>query len=190
MTNDMNEKDIQHFFENLTPGDFFPRPATVTELPVQPGRDFDTFVQDQLRTVRYAFASADGEVNPLATLASKNVERVYAAEDEETLGAWADRLTMEGLTIGATWLFIFKKTLVGTFKTDVSDDTISEAQAIQMMMNEGAAKEALYWYAADKESGSRVHGYLDINEDGKTLGDVTMGDAARVDNVFARIMKG
>lgn len=173
-------------FDDLNPDDFTRATSAIAEMPRT--ETFADFVDDQLRAVRFAFASASGQIDPLATLASRSTERVFSADDDESLGQYVQRLRREAQGIQAEWLFIFKKTIVGTFARGDESTASDSAEAMQEALNDGTTMEAVYWYAED-HSGSepaRRHGFLTIV--GNHLGDMIEGDAEQTVNLFNGIL--
>lgn len=176
-------------FDDLTPEDFTRRTTSaVTELD-RIERSFDDFIADMLRAVRFAFASASGEIDPLATLAGGHVERVFAPDDDETVGNFIDRLAREAKVLDAEWLFIYKRTVVGTFQSD-DGGSVDGPDAMQSALDAGTTQEAIYWYAEDRSSGEseRRHGFLTIV--GNHLGDQVEGNSVQTVRAFTRILGG
>jgi hypothetical protein len=184
----MNEDEFTGIFDSISPDDFATPFATAVDEASRSNGSFDEFVDGQIRAVRYAFAASSGKVDPLATLASPVIERVYAAYDDETLGQYIDRLAREASEMHATWLFIFKKTVVGTFETD-DDHTVGvdDPESMQRALDGGTTQAAVYWYAEDRPGEMRRHGFLKIS--GNSLGDLVEGDARQTVNAFNRILE-
>jgi hypothetical protein len=178
-------------FDHLDPADFDRTSSAVYEerRPRHPADEFDQFVQAQLTAVRYAFASADGDINPVASLASPTVERMFAPEDDELMRNYIDRLAREARTIGARWLFISKRTQVGTVITD--EDVRSDSpEAMRLAAEQGQTQEAVYWYAEQRQDTDveRRHGYLTIV--GNHLGELVEFPIDDAPNGFSRILGG
>ena len=183
--------NLHGIFDHLTPGDF-DQPTTAIHAESQPARpddEFDRFVSEQLIAVRYAFAAADGLINPVATLASASVQRFFAPEDSESLGQYVARLTVEARVMRASWLFISRKSEVGVFLSEhvVAPDDVA---AIQAAREQGRTVEAVYWYAerVDGSTPPRRHGFLTIV--GNHLGENVEHHVPQVMNLFAGILGG
>jgi hypothetical protein len=186
--------NLTGIFDHLDPGDFERTSSAVHEESRRKLADteFDQFVQTQLRAVRHAFAGADGRMNPIAILTSPTVERMFAPEDDETMGQYIDRLAREAHLIGANWLFISHRTSVGILMTPegadvpVADDPKMMAEAVAR----GEAQEAVYWYAENCSATEtlRRHGFLTIV--GTHLGQLVEGEADQKVKLFGRILDG
>jgi hypothetical protein len=175
-------------FDHLTPADFERKTSAVAED--KPASDtFDRFVEDQIRSLRYAFAGSDGNLFPLTTIASATVERVYAADDDETLGQYVDRVAREARLISATRVFTFKKTVVGTFQSDEEQRSDSQ-EAMQEALDAGTTQEAVYWYAEERDGNQFEvrHGFVVI-EGLATLGANFEGAPQR-NELFSRVLGG
>ena len=111
---------------------------------------FNAWVDHNLRTMRIAWAAADGTVNPVAFLATKERMRTFAPDDDETLGQYIDRLTREARVVQARWFFICQRTHVGHIQSDEMMDAAS-AEIVQKAIDEGALKLGMVWYAERRE---------------------------------------
>lgn len=179
--------NIEGIFDDLSPEDFARKTSAVMEdARTQEDRTFDDFINDQLRAVRYAFASADGQVNPLATLANDRIERVFSADDDELLKDFVARLNREAQDMHATWLFIFRTTTVGVFASDTALD--ADSPEAKLAVEAEAKHEAIYWYAEDRNSEVtwRRHGFLTIEDN--RLGEVFEGNSMQKMALFGNIL--
>jgi hypothetical protein len=182
--------NLNGIFNHLSPADFNQITSAI-HAEVQPAPPIDPFAQfvhEQLVAVRYAFAAADGAINPVATLTSSSVQRFFAPEDDESLNQYAARLAREARVVQARWLFISRKTEVGTFvgkEAVAADDPVALATARE----QGQTMEAVYWYAErlDGEP-TRRHGFLMIV--GNHLGELVEVEAAQVVNLIGGILGG
>lgn len=182
----MTDDELTGIFDRLSPSDFDRPTSAVVEDEVRE-TNFDDFVESQFRAIRYAFAASSGDLDPLATISSKTIERVFAADDDETLGAYIDRIAREASTIGANRVFIFRKTVVGKFIAD-KPLTTDSTEAMQKALDAGETQEAVYWYAQDRETNTTRHGFIAI-EGMAALGEVF--EAPPQTNIgFSRILGG
>lgn len=181
--------DFTGIFDHLSPDDFNLETSAVDENPgVYRGpHAFSTFVDQQLRAVRLAFAAADGEINPVAVLVSPTVERVFAPDDDETLGQYLDRLSNEARTVGATWFFISKKTVAGVFSSNEHPD-VNSPEAMQAAIDEGTAKLNVLWYAERREGDERHHRHGLLEIVGNKLGQMYEGPAEQGLTAFERVL--
>lgn len=178
--------NLSGIFDHLNPSDF--ERATSAVVEEEPSlATFDAFIDAQIRAIRYAFAASDGDLNPLTTVSSASIERVYAADDDETLGQYIERVAREARAILATRMFTFKRTIVGTFDDDEQHVSDSK-EAMQRALDAGTTREAVYWYAEDSATNSVRHGYITI-EGIATLGEVFEGQPQR-NQLFGRVLGG
>jgi hypothetical protein len=184
-----HEDEYTGIFDHLTPADFEITSSAVAEAP-NGDRSFDDFVDDQLRALRYAFAAATGQVDPLCTLASPNVERVFAPDDDETLGQYIKRLNREARNLAADWVFIFQRTIVGEWVGPADEAPSPDSNsAMELARANDAIREGVYWHAEDRSGDSPVrrHGYVAISSDNQ-LGDVFEANPAQATSPFAWVL--
>ncbi len=146
--------DITGIFDDLSPEDFKSTTTAFTEISrTNVGLDaFNAFVDEQLRAVQISYATAKGDMAPVAVLANDSIQRLYVPSDEETLQNYLDRLSEEAKQMGATWFFISRPTQVGSHlvgSDEVHDATTAET--IQEAKEQGALQRGLFWYADRRE---------------------------------------
>lgn len=98
----------------------------------------DDFVDRHVLMLRYAYAVSDGEINPAMTLSDGQVERVYAARDEETSVEYLDRM----LGLAKNHNRIFFQRIIPAVVTKQGEAKVNE--------------RTLVWYAAESTG---EHGY-------------------------------
>lgn len=182
--------DFDGIFDHLNPEDFSSTTTAVHEQPAQEQLPpFDAFVSRQLTAVRYAFAAADGAINSVATLANGRLERMFAPQDDETLGQYIDRLAREARLMDARWLFISAKTDVGSILQSDAEDPVAadDTDAIAVAENMGTVKEAVFWYAERVDEPLTRTGFLTIV--GLHLGDLFESELAQPVRSYGRILK-
>lgn len=165
--NDYND-ELSGIFDNITPADFAPFKGRLA---------FDQFVTKNLEMTRMAWLAADGQINPVAVLATAEKSWAFAPTDDETLGEYVERVRGEAKKLGATWLYISRKTLVGTFKVDPSDaPDATNPEAIQEAIEKGLMSEGLFYYAERLEDGERDcrHGMMRAQDN--ELGELIEGN--------------
>ncbi len=167
----MNDHDdeLTGIFNDLTPQDFTPFSGRVA---------FDDFVTQNINAMRIAWAAADGAVNPVAFLATAGKIDIHTAEDGETLGQYIERVQQEARKMGATWLFVSRKTLVGNYQAS-SRDTIPDATdpaALEKAIASGLMVEGLFYYAERLEDGQRDCRHGMMRAEGDRLGELIEGN--------------
>lgn len=137
---------ISDIFKTITPEDLI-TPAHIHErlLVDDP---FEEFISRNINYVRYAFAAADGEVNPVVALGTTTSERLYVARDDESVSEMLRRMSTLARVTGAHRMF---------FQRRVATLDPWEGQMI--------------WYAKDGPSGQERLGTLEI-EDKNRLGEI------------------
>lgn len=185
----MND-EYNGIFDHLNPDDFVRETSAVDEVPrVNVGVEkFNQFVDEQLRAVRFAYLASDGQINPIAVVASPTVQRMFAPDDDETLGQYLQRLHREANLIGARWLFISKQTLVGSQETPASQ--MKDVNDPESVGDESALTEGVYWYAERREGDERHHRHGIIPElaGRNVLGEMTEGPQEQTVPMFAKIL--
>lgn len=147
----MNDREIEQFFDALTPEKFV-HDTSFFSRPMPDSTNFQAFINEHIDVTRIAFASCDGEIYPIASLATKERVHYFKAEDDENLGQFTDRISAFAKTHNGRWVFIFKKV-----SAMVDDEEV----------------EALYWMAGERDlnTGEVAYrqGYFEIL--GQTLGE-------------------
>lgn len=169
------------FFDHLSPQDFV-RETSARHVAVVDEQPFDTFVDNSLEALRLAFHAADGMPNPVAVLISRDGRRIFAPDDDETLGQYIDRLSREAKKYKAHTLFTAWLTEGGTYEGDTQHDVGSD-EGIEQVTD---LQQVLYWYAQHK----RVirHGIMTI-EGGDTR-DVIEAPGQHAAHVYRQILGG
>jgi hypothetical protein len=182
--------NITGIFDHLTPDDFSRETSAFHEEQgsFKGAANFSAWVNGQLKTLRVAFAGADGHLNPVAVLTSPTVTRSFIPDDDETLGDFLKRLGREARTIGATWFFLAKKAFVGTMETTEPPD-VSDPEAVLRLADEGKLKLGVLWYAERREGDERHQrtGFLTIVEN--RLGESVEGDAPQSFAALASVLE-
>lgn len=152
-------------FDHLSPDDFSFESTSFYDTP--PTQDFDAFIAANLRMVRFAYASCDGNINSMATIASDTVERMIAPQDGDTMGDYIDRLAEEARIIQAKRAFACKVTQVGQYLVAPEEErrSTNDIEGVRRAEQSGGLQQAMYWYA--EEIGAiagplRRHGFLTI----------------------------
>jgi hypothetical protein len=173
-------------FDHLTPEDFLAVSSTAVVEEPRPIRSFDEFVDDNVRSIRFAWASAEGGIFPLAILSGSDVERMFAGYDDETLGEFLRRIATEAKNMRAGWFFFFKKTIISTRPAEDEVVDVDDPEAIKEAMDAGNVIEAIYWYAEDRPASIRKHGYIAIVDD--TLAERHDGDDRQIVSMFTKVL--
>jgi hypothetical protein len=144
--NEFND-EFAGIFDNLKPEDFHPFKGRIA---------FDEFVTQNIEITRRSWLAADGHINPLAVLATAAEQWTYAPTDDETLGEYVDRLRAEAKRLGATWLYLSRKTLVGNYKASQGEQIpdASDPEAVQAAIESGMLMEGVFYYAERHEEDS------------------------------------
>lgn len=194
----MNANDFSEFFENLTPEMFAIETTASSE---EQGRfagsaAFDAFVEEHVRTVRMAFASNRGRINPIVTLANPTMRRSFAVTADENLGEFLERLSREASLMNAHWLFLAKESVFSAYfePDDVDDgdvhDVASEDTKKFVESRESEAGTGIIWYAERREKSEyhHRHGILQT-ADGQIVRSIA-GDERQSMGVFGAILDG
>lgn len=164
------DDELAGIFDHLTPEDFSPFRGRIA---------FDQFITQNLETTRTSWLAADGQINPVAVLATATERWTYVPTDEETLGEYVERLRSEARRLKATWLFLSRKTLVGNYEVRVGDDVpdTSDPDALQKAIEKGIITEGIFYFAERSEDGKTDtrHGLMKPDKDGR-LGPVVEGN--------------
>lgn len=147
-----SDREIEKFFEHLTPEDFASTPtethlsARTEERPVSGPEDFEHFVLDNLREL----VDDEGE-NEIAILHDGLTARLYHQRPEESAGEWLVRVSKDASEHNAKWTFLGMpgEASVGDPEGmfDPADDNdVKRARA------SGYLIEAVNWYAESVEA--------------------------------------
>lgn len=187
--------ELTGIFDNLDPDDFndpITVKATRGERDNYGAEAFDQFIDRKIETVRESYLASEGQINPVATLASRTSEWMFTPTDEETLGQYVERLRSEAKRLGATWLFISRKTLVGSSQQD--EDSVvdtSDPEQLQAGIEAGLVSEGVFFFAERIEDGVRDHRHGIMKaENSDTLGELVMGNPVQTVSFFATILGG
>lgn len=170
----MND-EFDGIFDHLTPEDFNVETTAVeTSNHDHPCDEaaFDRFVTAQVSGFKIGYLMAEGGVQPIAVLVSPTIERLFTADDDETLAAWVARLNREATMMGAIWTFIAKKTMVGVVNPADQQEppSVNDPASVQKAMDAGALTSGVVWYAERREGSERSH----------RLGTMTEGEGHRL----------
>lgn len=192
-SNDNND-DLTDIFEHLTPEDFVTETTSMEDLArANEGAEaFGAFVDEQLRMLRTAYIAAEGQLNPIAIIASPTVQRIFAAEDDESLGQYVARVAREAKRIGAIWTFISKKTLVASHETEYDGSPqpdVNDPEEVQAAVATGAMVLGVMWYAERREGNEHQHRIgIMLDEHGRRLGKSVEGSDVQGVPLFAQIL--
>lgn len=169
------------FFDHLTPQDFH-RETSARHVAVIDEQPFDKFVESSLDALRLAYHASDGQPNPVAVLISKDGRRIFAPDDDETLGQYIDRLAREARKYEAHTLFTAWLTEGGTYDGDTQHE-VGTDEGLEQVEN---MQEVLYWYAQHKRT--IRHGIMALDQ-GNT-GDVHEAPGQHAAHVYRQILGG
>lgn len=162
------EDEIRDFFANLTPEQLINNTAFF-ERQIPAGAKFDSFIDEHMAVLRVAYAACDGNIFPIATIATDTSVHYFSATDDETLGEFTQRIADFAATHHARWVFIFKKVRI---RTD-------------------SERLVVYWFAGERHNDLSVdyrQGYFETLE--KTLGDCIETEAHEQPQGFRTILEG
>lgn len=177
--------DLTGIFDDLTPEDFLPELKRGILA-------FDAFVQDNIKSIRMAYLASDGQINPVAIFADPTNEWVFVPNDDENMGQYISRLREAAHTLKATWFFISRKTMVGSYVVEVSDEDqiadVADPSAVKRAADAGLMSEGVLYYAERLEDGVRDvrHGYMRVEND--RLGTVAEGNPLQRMELFSNIL--
>jgi hypothetical protein len=191
---DFND-DLAGIFDGISPEDFLQRETTAIGVVSLASQDdqfvgeaaFARFVARSLATVRTSYAAAEGEVNPVAILATGEKQYIFVPDEDDDMGSWTDRLRREVTSLGATWVFICRKTIVGAAEDQNPDrmPELGDPDVFELASTRGRMRPGVLFYCQRRE-GYEVenhHGYLHATSDTE-LGDVVMGKAGQTFSMF------
>ena len=136
---------ISDIFKTITPEDLI-TPAHVHERRFA-NDPFEEFISRNIHYVRYAFAAADGEVNPVVALGTATSERLYVARDDESVSEMLQRMRVLAHATGVQRMFFQRR-----------------------MATQDPLEGQMIWYAKDRPGNQERLGVLEI-EDRNRLGE-------------------
>lgn len=180
----MSEFDqFDGIFDELLPDDF----SGVTSWRHH-FKNFDEFVETGLLTVRVSYASAEGQINPVALLADHRQTWLYGPDDDETLGEYFERLKFEASRLKATWFFVSKKTMVGNTKASENLPDVSDPEAIDKALEEGLLGEGVFYFASQHDGDEKEYRHGIMNAHGNRLGEAIEGNPQQTVNSLKEIL--
>jgi len=186
-----NGDDLSGIFDHLSPDDFAITSAVDESARTNRGAAaFNSFVDEQLRAIRLAYTAAEGEINPIAILASPESQRLFKPDDDENMNEYVARLNREAKAMGATWVFISRKTLVASHMVDPDDvHDVNDEEAVADAIKKGLLKTGLVWFAERREGDERHrrHGVIEAGPNHQ-LGLPTEGSEGQPIPIFDRIL--
>lgn len=185
-------KHLTGIFDHLNPDDFGHETSALDET--RPPRKFQTFVDNSLNALRVAFAASDGNLNPVAVLASSTVQRMFGPNDDESLADYIVRLANEARIIGAHWVFISTRTEGALVEVEYDGTTplngINNIDDMTAVQEQGLDEEMVYYYAVQvtNDEVTRRQGLLPITAS-NSLGEIREG-APEQPSLFDAILMG
>jgi hypothetical protein len=179
---DEQDDDLTGIFDDLSPEDF----------ALEPKRGiiaFDKFVKENIQSIRMAYLASEGQINPVAVFADPMNEWVFVPNDDENMGEYVERLREAAKTLKATWFFISRKTMVGSYLTtneDVSD--LADPEVIARLEAEGQMTEGVLYYAERLEDGQREHRHGFMRAEDGRLTQVVEGNPIQTIELFSNIL--
>jgi len=167
-------QDFRQFIENVTADDF-DRTSAISELPPEP--DFVAFRDYHIRRAEKLFESNRGEVDPMIALGNENEQRIFEADDDETMMDMFLRLQREATRMEATMVFIAMRLYASHGVLDING---LDGDEIRTAVAEGKLQESYCWYAEQttNDGPQRASGIWQILAnvpEGDTLGERTDG---------------
>lgn len=188
----MMDDDFSGIFDHLTPEDFHLDTSAIQEVARENKgiEAFNEFVDEQIRSLQVSYVAAQGEVRPIAILASPTVQRVFTPDGDELLNDFVARLKRESRWIGATWFFFSKKTLVGRHlvESDRVHDT-NDPEVVQKAIDEGRMQVGMFWHAERREGDERHHRSGIMLPEGNGLGPSVEGPATQTVPLLADVLE-
>lgn len=144
----MND-DLDGIFDDLRPEDFESNTTAFAELSrTNKGLEaFNTFVDEQLRAVQMMYAASRGDLYPVALLANTEIQRMYLADDNETVQNYLDRLHEEAVAMNAIWFFFSRASAVSSelvSRDEMTDATMTDPDEIK---KQTGLAPGMFWYA-------------------------------------------
>ena len=185
MKEDMTDKQIQDFFENLDPSDFA-RDTSAVETESLGGNQsgasaFVRFVDAMIKGTMEGFnAQTTGELwQPTAVLQRSDTRRFFLPDDDETNQMFIQRLHREAEQMSAQWFFIATIGPVAVYR-DIDE----------MVDDDGSHDiEAIMWYAESRESDFRHIRQGMISIDGLSCGINYEGDPEGAADMFKQVLR-
>ncbi len=188
MTDHFDHDDLTDIFEDLKPEDFIQSESTAVGIVALASQDaefvgaeaFARFIARSLNDVRVAYAASAGDINPIAILATATTQYLFVPDEDDSLGSWADRLRREAATLGATWVFITRKTMVGT-SDQPADTQVGSQKAYDLAIERGDDLRPGMLFYVQRREGLEVEnycGYMQAQSDVE-LGEVQMGHSTQ-----------
>lgn len=180
-----NDDELTGIFDDIKPEDFFGAAVGAAHAET-----FGGFVDRMIGTVRTAYLAAAGQMDSLAILASGTREWSYVPTDEETLGDYLERLRVEAERLGATRLFVIRRTLVGAQEISSKEGDafdVGHAQKIAEAIEDGRMVPGVFYYASCSEGG-RENRYGIMRASNGRLGDPVESDAQQTVAHFDTIL--
>lgn len=167
--------ELTGIFDHLRPEDF-----TQGFGPNHGSEAFHKFVDANIITVRTGYAASDGHLNPFANLADSTSQVTITPTDDETLGEYVERCRSEAIRLGAKWVFIARKTLVGNYDAKSTDDIpdTSDPEALAKAIEEGLLVEGMFYYAERRELNEAESRHGIMKAQGNNLGECVEGSSA------------
>lgn len=160
----MSDDDLDGIFDDLTPEDFEIDTTAISEISRENRgvEAFNAFVDEQIRALRMAYSAGAGHINPVTTIANAQVQRLFLPNSDETLGDYFERLHDEAEKMQGSWLFIARRTQVGSHLIAPSEmHDATQSPVIQEAEAAGMLKDGVIWYGESRETGE-IHRRLGI----------------------------
>jgi len=186
--------EYEGIFEDATVADFMRKTSAKIDLARtdRQGLDaFNLFVDEQLRAVRMAWIAAETYMQPLVLLVNHHQQRVFTADDDETVGQFFDRMHREAVAMEATWLFVAKRTMVGYLGSalDVEQDVdVTDPEEYEKAVVAGIVRLGVMWYAERREGNERHHRHGQMQDEEGTLGEMREGARNQAAPMFRSIL--
>ena len=161
--------EFDRFLENVRPQDF-DRTSAVVVIPqgYAGPAGFNRFVQRHLHDAERTFVERDGKVEPLLWLANAREERVFEADDDETIKDMFTRLHREAARMNATMVFIAM--LLHAARQALPELDGLDSAAIRAAIKRGELRPFYGWYAEHRHGDNdpdRRSGLWELTEDGE-----------------------
>lgn len=180
-----NDDELTGIFDDLTPEDF----ALEEKRGIVA---FDRFVKENIAAIRMAYLASEGQVNPVAVLASPENEWTFVPTDDENLGEYIERLREAAKTLKATWFFISRKTKVGSYAADASNGIpdIADREVVKAARDQGILSEGIFYYAERYEDGVRDcrHGMMRADADDRLSDPIEGNPHVQGVGIFSNIL--
>lgn len=188
MSGDWKEIEaFREFIQNVSADDF-DRSSAVDVLPLD--YDFETFRQLNIASAAQLFHDHAGEVDPIVVLANANEQRVFEADDDETMLDLFQRMHREAERMGATMAFVAMRLYAARRVLDISG---LDGDEIRAAVERGDLAEHYSWYAEQStpDGPNRLSGVWEIitTTDGDALGERTDG-RPELAPLFHQILNG